>query len=59
MLGRCVAERGEIRVDQDIEDEEDVDQHVHRVDHAYPAQQIDDLLPWSWRPAFPSKDIAA
>ncbi len=25
----------------------------------YPAQQIDDLLPWNWRPVSPSKDIAA
>jgi transposase len=25
----------------------------------HPAQQIDDLLPWNWRPAPPSKSIAA
>jgi transposase len=25
----------------------------------HPAQQIDELLPWNWRPARPSKDIAA
>jgi transposase len=26
---------------------------------AHPAQQIDELLPWNWRPASPTKDIAA
>ena len=36
-----VPERAEIDVDQDVEDEGDEDQHMHGVDHAHAAEEID------------------
>jgi len=42
----------------------DVDPHAWLADvlarsATHPAHRIDELLPWNWRPASPSKDMAA